>query len=875
MRPLLRRLAYFLRRGRFEAELREEMDFHREMLAHRRPGGGGFGNATLAREDARAVWGWSSVERAWQDLRYGARSLRTHPGFTCVAILTLALGIGANTAMFSVVNGVLLRPLPFAGSDRLAMVWSADPARGIREATTSFPTFDDWRHNTRAFGDLAYWRLHAGNLAGPEPERVLGAFASANLLPLLGVPPVIGRTFTSTEEQRRDPVVVVSHGLWQRRFGGVADVVGRTLDINGRRLQIVGVMPAGFYFPTRDVQHWEPATLQGAFQAKPVLNDRSWTNRRATLWNVVGRLKPGLSAADAQADLSAIGRRLAEQYPIADPDFAGYGVEVVPLLTQITGRTLERSLWILLGAVGCVLLIACANVANLLFARGAARRREFGVRVALGAGRGRLVRQLLTEHTLLAVAGGIAGTLAAIGGIRVLSASASAGVPRLDEVALDPSVLIFTAAVTLTAGLLFAVVPAWGLSRSDHGDALKEASRSATAGAGLMRLRQLLVAAECALAVALLAGAGLLIRSLVLVESVTPGFDTAHVLLVRINLPLPLSPQWRREEWETFARIHERLAGLPGVAGAGAITNFTIARPAEEAVTIEGRPAASGDGQPDVLVHTEDVTPGFFEAMGVPLLAGRFFTHDEQNAPIAIVNAAFAQRYFPSGNAIGKRFKEGGPDGKGAWSTIVGVTGNMHREGLERQPVPEYFYPSTEPTMDIAVRTAGEPGAMIAAVRDTLRSAYPGTVVIRVTTAGEIVGTFSSQRRFQTWLLALFAAAALGLAAVGVYGVTHFTVAQRTHEMGIRLALGANRADVMALILRQGMRAPLAGLAIGLLGALVLTRVLAHLVFEITTTDPFTYAAVGGILAAGALTASWLPARRAMRVDPLVALRHE
>ena len=869
MAKLFRRLLYFVRRERHARDLAEEMEFHRSKV-----GGPAFGNATLAREDARAVWSWSAVERVWQDVRYGARALRKHPGFTLVAIVTLALGIGANTAMFTVVNSVLLRPLPYANADRLAMVWSADPRRDIREATTSFPTYQDWRKGTRTFEDLAFWRLRAGNLAGPEPERVLGAFASANLFPLLGVPPALGRTFTADEEQRRDSVVVLSHALWQRRFGGARDVVGRSLDIDGRRLQIVGVMPAGFYFPIKDVEHWEPATIQGAFQAKPVLNDRSWTNRQATLWNVVGRLKPGASASDAQSDLSVIGRRLAEQYPIADPDFPGFGVEVVPLLVQITGRKLQLSLWILLGAVGCVLLIACANVANLLLARGTARRRELAVRSALGAGRLRLVRQLLIENLMLAAAGGIAGTAAGVAAIRALSASATPGVPRLDEITIDLPVLVFTAAVSMTAGLLFGIVPAWKLSTGDPGDAMKDEARSATAGARVTRFRDLLVIAECTLAVALLAGAGLLVRSLVLVDSVNPGFNTSRVLLVRVNLPLPMSAEWRRQEWQTYARLHERISSVPGATHAGAITNFSIARPAEEAITVEGRTTPT-DAQPNSLVHTEDVTPGFFEAIGVPLLGGRFFTSAEQNASVAVVNAAFAERFFPNENAVGRRFKEGGPDGKGVWNTIVGVAGNMRRQGLEREPVPEFFFPSSEPTMDIAVRTAGDPSALAVPVREAIRSVYPGTVVIRVTTADQLVGGFSGQRRFQTWLLALFALAALALSAVGVYGVTHFTVAQRTHELGIRLALGASRRDVLRLILRESMRLPAIGLAIGLLAAVGVTRVLAHLVFEVSTTDPLTYAGVGALLTLVALVACWLPARRAMRLDPLDALRHE
>jgi len=866
MRKCLRRLRYFLRRDQLERELIEEMEFHRSMTS-----GSAFGNATLAREDARSVWIGPSMERLIQDVRYGARALWKSRAFSAVAVATLALGIGGGTVMFSVVNGVLLRPLPYRDPGGVVMLWTADVSRSLREAGTSFPTFSDWRREARSFTDLAIWREQAVNLTGVEaPERVAGALVSANSFTVLGVTPRLGRAFTVDEEDRRDLVVVLSHRLWQRRFGGAADALGRTLEMDGRRFQIVGVMPDGFYFPTKDAQFWQPSRLYGLGAQKPIAVERSWTNRYNDLWRVVGRLKPGVDVRDAQAEMTTIGRRLAGMYPSPSPDFVGFDVDVVPMLVQITGRNLQLALWVLMGAVSFVLLIACANVGNLLLARGVGREREFALRAALGAGRCRLLRQLAIENGLLAAMSGVVGAGCAAAAIRMLAASATPGIPRLDEVTLDSRVLLFTAAVSLLASLLFGTIPAWRLSSGKAADALKQ-SGIATGAPAARRTRRLLVAAECALAVVLLTGAGLLIRSLSLVRSVTPGFDAGRVLLVRVNLPLPMTPQWRRQEWAMFAEIEDRIAAIPGVTRIGAIQNFLNTANPEEAITIEGSPAALSD----VLVNVTDTTPGFFDAMGVPLLRGRHFTPQEQNGLVAIVNESFANRFLSGRDPIGKRFKEGTSDSKVPWYTIVGVVGDMHRQGLEQSPLPEYFYCSSEPTMDLAVRTNGDPAALAPAVRDAIHAVYRNAVVLKSSTVEDTLGDLGAQRRFQTWLLTIFAAIALALAAIGTYGVVHFAVAQRTQEIGIRLALGARGADVLRLVLGQGMMLPLVGTAAGLLGALALTRVMRHLLFRVTPADPVTFGAVGALLTTVALLACWFPARRAMRLAPLEALRHE
>ena len=882
---MFQRIAHWRATRRAAADLAEEMETHRQMAERRLRESGisaadaasasrrAMGNITLAHEDARAVSVPWSFETWWQDVRYGVRMLRKNPGFTLVAVVTLALGIGANTAMFSVVNTVLLRPLPYAAADRLAVIWTADPSRNIHESATSYPTFTDWRTQSRHFADMAFWRTHEGNLFGAgEPERVTGAQTSANLFALLGVNPVLGRTFTPDDERNRAPVVVLSHRLWQRRFGADPAAIGRTIEIDRRPLEIIGVMPDGFYFPTRNIQHWVPASLMVLWAAKPSVAERSWTNRFADLWHVVGRLAPGATIEGAQAEMSTIGRRLAGTYPTSDPDVVGFGVEVVPMLMQVTGRNLQIALWVLLGAVGFLLLIACANVANLLLARAAARRREFAVRSALGAGHARLLRQLLVEHTLLAFAGGVLGSAIAVAGVRLLAASTTTPIPRLDEAEVDGAVLAFAALVSALAAVLFGMVPAWKVSREESSLALKDTGPAMAGGFAATKARGVLVVAQCALAVALLAGAGLLMRSLLLVRAVDPGYDSANVLLVRVNLPLPVSREWRRQEWDMFGQINDRIRALPGIVGAGGITNLLMIHNPEQAVTIEGRPHLSSALR-NQLVSAEDVTPGFFQAMGIPLRRGRHFTHGEPNAPVAIVNDTFARRFFGTEDPVGKRFKEGGPDARSIWITIVGVVGDMRQQGIERQVLPQFFFPSTEPTMDIAVRTRGHAAQAAPAVRDVIRSVYRDATIVRTTTIEELFGELGAQRRFQTGLLTLFAACAVLLTAVGVYGVMHFTVSQRAHEFGVRLTLGATRRDLARLVLAEGLRLPLAGLCLGLAAALGLTRVLKHMLFGITATDPLTFSLVAAVVTSVALIACWLPARRASRVDPIVALR--
>jgi predicted permease len=797
----------------------------------------------------------SYMDGVANDLRYAARMLRRSPSFTAIAILTLALGIGANTAMFSVVNAVILRPLPYQDPDRLAMLWTNDPKRDIREEGTSYPTFLDWRSQSRAFADMAI--CSRGNpvtlTGGNEPERVMGEAVSANLFPLLGVTPILGRTFSDDEEQQRERVVVVSYALWQRRFGASRDALGKMLEVDGQTFQVIGVMPARFYFPTKDVQLWQPATFVG-MTLLPTVRDRIWTGRFNDWWRVVGRLRPA-TFEDAQAEMTAIGQRLALAYPTRDPGFAGFGVNVVPLLLQTTGRDLQRALWILLGAVGFVLLIACTNVANLLLARGAARQREFALRAALGADQLRLVRQLAVEGALLVLGAAVVGLALALAGVRTIQAAAPPGIPRLDEMQLDARVLIFTCSVSILGGLLFAIVPAWKTSRSDPADALKQGGRTGSEGLRRSRARRTFVVVECALAVVLLAGAGLLLKSFMRVETVNPGLEGKHVLLVRVT-----SARLSRE-------MIDRITSLPGVQGVGAIRSFEPMNP-DIAITAEGQPSLRAP------LTSERVTAGFFQAMSVPLRKGRHFTESD-GRDVAMINETMAKTFWPREDPIGKRFKRGASESTSRWMTVIGVVGDMRRRGLERDAVSEFYEPEIEPNMELAIRTTTDPLGHVASVRQVIRSFDGHAVIGRVTTVENHLEELGAARRFQTWLIAVFAGLGLVLSAIGIYGVMHYTVAQRTHEMGIRIALGAGGSHVLWLVIGEGLRLALIGVAAGLLAALQLTGVMAHLLFEVTSTDPAIFAIVPVVLAMVAVLACYLPARRASKIDPIVALRYE
>jgi putative ABC transport system permease protein len=736
---------------------------------------------------------------------------------------------------------------------------------------------------------------------------------SGNLFSVLGgVVPLHGRLLTPADEENREPVVVISYSAWQKWFNGAPDIVGKTItdDLEKRgpmTLTIVGVLPQGFYFPDKQTEMWIPATNYWRFARESGERHIDWARR----WTVVARLGPDVSMADARADMTRIGNRLAETYPTTEPDFPGFGTTVLPVLDSVAGSGLQSALWVLLGAVGLVLLVACANVANLLLARGATRRQEFAIRCALGASRGRLIRQLVAESMVLAAVGGTIGVLVASWGTRVLSVAAAAYVPRIDEINVDARVLLFAVGVSLVSGLVFGLAPAVRVSAMDASESLKEGSGRGTASVRLRRARGTLIVAECSLAIVLLVGAGLLIRSLARLHAVKPGFDPQSVLTVRLEFP-PEAPPTAAEQTQTSPiaaarargreqRLQDLLAqirSVPGVTMVGFVDDLFIGGQGNKSITIPGRTADSiSAGELNVAL----VSPGFFETMRVSLKRGRLLNRDdamqkiralwtgvvtdqslaekERNAvpePV-VVNEAFARRFFSGDDPIGKRFCVD-PTNKTYWYEIVGVVGDMHRQGLDRSAIPEYYgpyFPSPNGRADLVLRTNGDPLLVAPLVRTAVTAAVPGIVIGGVSTVDAQLGGFSAQRRFQTWLLTAFATLALSLAAVGIYGVVHYAVAERTREIGVRLALGATRRDVLGLVIRQGLRMPAVGIAIGLAASIGLTRIISHLLFEVGATDPSTFAAVGLVLAAVAAAACYFPARRATRVDPVRALRQE
>ncbi len=802
----------------------------------------------------------------WQDLNYGLRMLLKSPGFTATVVLTLALGIGANITIFSVVNAVLLRPLPYPEAERLVFLWSEAPRQNIRERASAYANVSEWRTQNTSFEDLAVFDPTAVTLTGGvEPEGVMSVRASANLFPLLGVAPLLGRTFTADEEQQKMRVVVLSHGLWQRRFGASPNVLGQTLEINGVSSQVIGVMPQHFQFPRETTQVWEPHTLFPDWEAIKA-------QRGTGAWQVVGRLKAQVSLEQAQTEMSTIAQRLEQAFPDANK---GLGVNLVPFYLQFTGSNVRLALWILFGAVVFVLLIACTNVANLMLARGIAREREMAIRMALGAGRLRLIRQLLTESALLALLAGAVGLFIASWGIRALLSFSPPNLPHLESVAIDAKVLAFTTVVALLTSLLFGLAPALKISQTRPGAALQE-GRSASGGISGRRLRGLLLITEFSLAVLLLAGAGLLLRSFSKLQAVDPGFDPARVLLMQLS-PARNSTA---DQWRVFyQQVSERVAALPGVEAAGLTTEIVISGNPDGQITIEGA-SSEAAATARIPFRLDVISEGLFQTLRVPLRKGRFFNaQDKQGAvSVTIINETMARRFWPGEEALGKRFKLGTAQSSAPWLTVVGVVGDMRRQSLEREPIAQIFrthLQRAERRMILLIRTTGEPTQLAPVVRNEIRAIDKTVLVNGISTLESMLARNVAQRRFQTWLLTLFSALALLLAAVGIYSLMHQSVALRTREIGTRMALGAQPRDVLRLVVSQGMSLALCGIGVGSLAAFGLTRVLTGLLFGVTATDPTTFVAAPLLLLLVALLACYLPARRAAKVDPLVALRSE
>ncbi len=793
-----------------------------------------------------------------QDLRYGLRMLVKKPAFTLVAVLTLALGIGANTAIFSLVNAVLLRPLPFGEPERLVWTWGV--FSGGNQASTSPPDFLDYRAQNRTFEGFAAMMFNSFNLTGGgEPERIIGATVTANFFQALGVKPVQGRAFLPDEEQPgRDRVAIISRGLWQRRFGGDPDIVGKTVTLDGRNHTIVGITPDESRLP-REAEMWTPLNFD-----QPNMKVRRFHFLRA-----IGRLKPGVTLEQAQADIDAISAGLEKLYPESNTDWR---LLLVPMREQLVGEV-RRPLYVLLGAVALVLLIACVNVANLMLSQAAARQKEMALRNALGANRLRLVGQLLVESTILSVFGGTLGLLLAWWGADLLMTLAPDGIPRMGEIELDNRVFGFTLLVSLLTGVVFGLAPALQASRPDLNEALKEGGKGGGSSSRLGRSRNVLVIAEVAIALVLLIGAGLLIQSFRRLQEVDPGFDPRNVLTMRVILPETKYPEPEKQQ-AFFEQVLQRIELLPGVQAVGTTTQIPTIGGGDTYFTIEGKPFP--DPNLKVTAFNPMVSHNYLRAMKIPLLKGRHFTEAEtkETPKSVIINEAFSRTYFADDEPLGKRLivDMGEP-----WACeIIGVAGDAKQFSLDGAVFPVMYLPSIRAGFNgLVVRTSGDPLAMAPAVRRAVQEVDRDQPVANVRSMDQLLSNVAAQARFRTLLLGVFAAVALCLAGVGIYGVIAYSVAQRTHEIGIRVALGARRGDVLRLVIGQGMKIALIGLGVGVALALAVTRVLSSLLFNVSATDPVTFVVVALLLAGVALLACWVPARRATKVDPMVALRYE
>jgi predicted permease len=813
-----------------------------------------------------------------KDLRHGLRMMAKNPGFTAVAVLTLALGIGANTTLFSVVNGVLLNPLPYPQPDRLVALYSRttdSPAWSI-----SYPNFLDWVRDSRSFSALAAYRGEDFNLTGMgEPDRVSGEMVSATFFPVLGVKPALGRTFLPEEDQvGARPVVLISAGLWKRKFASAPDAVGKTLTLSGAGYTIVGVIPASFYYSGNNFG-------SGSDVYVPIgqWNDPSFRDRRATMgMDAVGRLKPGVTFEQAKADMDAVARHLAEEYPEVDK---GTGITLVPLKQNIVGD-IQPYLLVLVAAVAFVLLIACVNVANLLLARSTSRTREFAVRAAMGAGGGRIVRQLLTESTLIALAGGGLGVLLCAWGLEAALKILPEALPRVEEVRLDGRVLLFTLAASVLAGILFGLVPALRTVRPDLHEILKEGGRGLSGARH--RAQSVFVVAEVALAFVLLAGAGLMIRALAKLWSIDPGFDSHNVLTFRLSLPPAASPSpdAARAAWR---RIQEQLAAVPGVQSASlTVGAMPLRGDSELPFWLEGQPKPPSQAEMkqtvSYLVQTE-----YLKVMGIPLQRGRFLTSaDNEHSPfVTVIDERFAQLYFGNRDPIGKHINFDIFNVPTA--EIVGVVGHVKQWGLDADAtssiqaqcyfqmaqIPDQFVPIFAGVTGIALRTAGPPLAQVSSIRRALDQINSQQVMYAIHTMDGIISESLAARRFSVVLLSIFGALAVVMSCVGIYGVVSYLAGQQEHEIGVRVALGAGRRDALQMVLGEGAKMTLLGVAIGLAAAFGLTRLMANMLVGLSAQDPLTLTAVASLLALVALAACYVPARRATKVDPMVALRHE
>ena len=807
-----------------------------------------------------------------QDIRYGIRMLVKSPAVTAVAIIALTLGIGANTAIFSVVHAVLLRALPYAEGDRLAIVWeNRKSGKGNPQNVINLGNFFDWKEQNSVFSDMAAFFDQNTNLTGDgEPEEVPAQIATTNLFSLLGVTPIKGRTFAPDEGREGQPrVVVISYDLWQRRFGGDPNIIGRKIALNNQPSEVIGVLPpdVGWYVQKGSMIN-RPPQIWAPWQVSNELRQRQGRFARA-----VARLKPGVTLEQAQNEMNVIGARLEQQFPEFN---ARWGVTVVPLATQFTGEV-RKPLLILLGAVGFVLLIACANVANLLLARAASRKREIALRAGLGASRWRIARQLLTESVLLSTFGGILGLLLAWWGTKALLALSPPELMDLRGTSVNVPVLLFTGGLSLLSGVAFGLFPALEASRFDISAPLKESGKGVSGGTRSQRVRSVFVVAQVAMALVLLVGAGLLMKSLSRLQSVEPGFDANNVLTMRVNLP---SRKYDTDpkRLNFFKQAIEQIRTIPGVELAGAINTIPFGGPhSGTRIQIEGQPKRPAGQELGTGVCVTDVN--YFQTMRIPLKRGRLFTQQEalEMRHVVVVNEAFARENFPGQDPIGQRVTIDMKDDNQP-SEIIGIVGDNKHKGLDSEVEPMSFWPHAElvyPAMTLTIRTHGDASSVASGARNVIHQLDSDQPIGEVITMNGLMARSVARSRFNSLLLAIFSAVALVMAAVGIYGVMSYAVLQRTHEIGVRMALGAQRGDVLRLILKQGIVLASTGVLVGLAGSFGLARVISTLLFDVAATDKMTYAAVAAGLFAITFVASYIPAWRATRVDPLVALRYE
>ena len=882
IRAWLLRFGGLFRKERRERELAAEMESHLQMDIEdnlragmsspeaRRQALMKLGGIEQTKEIYRDRRGLPLFEILWQDLRFGARMLRKNPGFTAVVALTVALGVGANAAIFSVVDAVLLRPLPYPESDRLVMVWEkvSLPNYHNDENNPSPGNFSEWKNQNTVFENIVAYRNRSFNLTGEgEPMRVEGEQVSAGLFSVLKVNVALGRIFTVEDDQPAGRhVVVISDGLWKSRFGSNVQILGKTISLDGESYTVVGVTPPDFHFSDPDDQLWVPIAL----------TPQDLANHGSHNLVVTARLKQSVSLAQAQGEMNRIAQRLTELYPDTN---TGVQSNVIALREEIAGPV-RPVLVALLGAVGFVLLIVCANVANLLLGRASARHREIGIRIALGAGRTRILRQLLTESALLGLLGCAFGLLFARWGILTLKLLSPPHIPRTDEIQINISVLVFSLAISLLAGFIFGVLPALQAARGNVNDSLKEGARESAGGVRL-RTRNLLVILETAFGVVVVIGAGLLLRSFLILERVPLGFQPQNVLTFRV---IHRGERYSQLAGRTafYEQAIERIKALPGVKSAAAVSFIPLTNVrASKGFSIEGRirPAA---GQIPMAGY-DAVTPGYFGALRIPLRAGRDFSWRDtpQGQRVVIINEAMARAYWPGKDPLGKRIKFGAPDDPFPWWTIAGIVGDIREFDVLTPPRPTLYLPVSQADdsnyvlRDWVVHTSGDPLAIASSIRTAMREVDLDLPVSRLRSLEQVRNISVAAQRFNLLLFGLFAALALVLAAVGIYGVMAYSVAQRTREIGIRVAIGAQRSEVARLVLGEGARHAALGVLLGLAGASALTRLMTSLLYGVRPTDPLTFACVAILLAAVALAACYIPARRAMRVDPIVALRHE